>query len=119
MYAKSSGKVVKVREYATSISCNSFIGNEVGQKGSAIYARQISFLEIADNQFIRNVPSYAFRKDVYRPYDLAFLDQKGISVTNPWINSTIFQLEPDVFDYTAFDECVNDPNPAECKIKEI
>lgn len=76
-----SNKVIKIREFTSKISSNKFLGNEVGQKGSAIYARQISFLLIEENEFVRNVPSYAFRKDIYRPYEIAFLEQDDFSST--------------------------------------
>lgn len=72
------------------IAGNRFYGNEVGQKGSAIYSRQISFLEIVDNEFDGNVPSYAFRRDIYRPYEMAFLKQEGFLSSESYIVSTLF-----------------------------
>lgn len=72
VFSEFTKEVVKIREYTSSITNNFFSGNEIGQKGSAIYARQISYLEIEDNEFKKNLPGYAFRKDVYRPYELAF-----------------------------------------------
>ena len=56
-------------KFGSKIYNNLFEGNEVGQKGSAIYMRQISIALIEQNQFIKNQPGYSFRQDIKRPYD--------------------------------------------------
>jgi len=61
-------------KYASVIeNNNTFYGNEVGQKGSAIYVRQISMLRVKSNVFRENQPSYSFRKTIVRPYEKYFL----------------------------------------------
>lgn len=85
-----NNRIIKIREFTSTISGNRFHGNEVGQKGTAIYARQISFLLIQENEFWRNMPSYAFRKDIYRPYEMAFLKQLGYEATDMFFVTTLF-----------------------------
>ena len=54
-------EVVVIKDYYAEIVDNLFLGNEVGQKGSAIYTRQISLLNIESNNFTDNQPGYSFR----------------------------------------------------------
>ena len=48
-----------VYRYATSFISNQFIGNTIGQKGSAIYNRQGSIIIIEQNDFDMNGPVYS------------------------------------------------------------
>ena len=43
------------------IEGNTFDGNEIGQKGSAIYARQLTNLLVTGNTISRSQPAYSFR----------------------------------------------------------
>ena len=45
------------------IKSNVFDGNEIGQKGAAIYARQASNLQIVLNKINRSQPAYSFRPE--------------------------------------------------------
>ena len=51
--------VHKVSRYAASVRDNTFTKNAAGQKGAAIYARQISYLHIKSNTFDYNRPAMA------------------------------------------------------------
>ena len=51
------------------ITNNTFDGNEIGLKGSAIFARQVTNLHIQYNDIKRSQPAYSFRPEAqYYPY---------------------------------------------------
>jgi predicted outer membrane repeat protein len=54
---------------------NTFNGNEAGQKGTAIYTRQITNLVVKANNFVENQPGYSFRDEakVFPYYQLLSL----------------------------------------------
>ena len=70
-------EIFEINDYYSVIKNNNFTGNEVGQKGSAIYTRQLSLLTIQDNRFKENQPGYSFREDIKRPYELYFLFKRS------------------------------------------
>jgi len=66
-------EIYEVFDFYAEISDNTFEGNEIGQKGSAIYTRQLSLTRFKNNKFIANQPGYSYRKDIKRPYEVFFL----------------------------------------------
>jgi len=55
-----SKKAFTIFSSAAAFRYNQFKSNYIGQKGSAIYARQISFLMVDQNTFDSNGPAYQY-----------------------------------------------------------
>ena len=51
---------------ASGIKNNTFLGNTAGQKGTSIYARQISNFIVTDNLFKLNEPHYSYLEKAKR-----------------------------------------------------
>ena len=80
--------------FTSKIVGNRFEGNEIGQKGSAIYARQITYVDIQDNIFMKNMPSYSFRLNVNRPYEKYFYSKIVLQDKEILTNSPLFPYLP-------------------------
>ena len=50
----------EIYRFATSFLNNTFARNTIGQKGSAIFSRQVSFMHVFNNTFTVNGPAYSF-----------------------------------------------------------
>lgn len=51
--------------YGYSVVNNTFIENTSGQKGSAIYTRNVNNMFIINNNFTRNQPMYSFLESTF------------------------------------------------------
>ena len=60
--------MIAINKYKFNIMGNFFDENFSGNKGTALYLKQISSIRISDNTFSNNGPVYAMAEQLFSPY---------------------------------------------------